>query len=282
MKIPFLPILMISGFISTASVSAQQGPASSANEKVNSDPERIKKLKAINLAFSNLKQADRDKYYKLKKEAFDFFGNRRSFEALMTIYKMMEIFDKDPQVYTLLGSIEMKFRNFDNARTYYLKTKELSNSDNILRFSMAEIEFCTNNWKKSLEKFLELKKQFNNKANNNLVQLVDLKIVLCHLAMSKTTKEQVKEKHLEDAKALAGEASHLQDSPYYYYSKAALAFYANDQDTAHQFLKSVRTVYSTTPQILSEWDDTFIEFGYMTPHNKKGDAPISVDTIPMK
>ncbi len=285
MKIPFLITLLVSGSLSIASLSAQQNqvpPASSAIEKVNRDPERTKKINSINNAFSNLLQKDREEYYALKKDAYTYFNNKRTFAALMKIQEMLNIFDADPQAHMLLGSIHMEFRNFDKARSIYNKIKELSNYDNNLRFNIAEVEFCTSNWKQSLEQFLELKKIIKNTPHKALAKLIELKIILCHLALSEASTGSEKEKHHEDAEALANQASYLKDSPYYYYAKAALAFHSGDKKAASQWINTVKIVYSTTPQALSSWNDTFIEFGYIDSHYGKDEIPKSEDSIQLK
>ena len=52
------------------------------------------------------------------------------------------------------------------------------------------------------------------------------------------------------------------DSPYYYYSRAAFEYHADNKRQAENNLREARYVYNNA-QILAPWQDTLVEFGYI-------------------
>ena len=224
-------------------------------------------LLELNKRFSNLPQEERQKYFKLKSDANRYFNNKRIFESMMKIYEMRTIFDKDPQASNLLGSIHIEFRNFSKAREIFENALETSNNNSFILFNLAEIDFCTRNWKSSLKRFEQTKEGTKKEPNLELNYLIDLKIMLCHLALSKESSvDSEKVSHLAKAKKFTESLSYLNDSPSYYYAHAALAFYEDDTDKANGFLRNARTVFGNNINALASWNDTFIEYGYISSH----------------
>jgi len=175
-----------------------------------------KNLQAVNNRFSNLPQDKRDKYIALRQDAYRYFNNKRTFEAMTTLYEMVEIFDEDPQTYNLLGSIHIEFRNFDKARSTFEHALKIAVGDNMLLFNLAEIEFCSSNWELSLKRFQQVKEQTKEQAESDLSNLIDLKVMLCHLALAdeeyKETNKSQKASNLAEAKKLLNKRSYLDDS----------------------------------------------------------------------
>jgi len=244
--------------------------ASSLTTSVVAQQEQDETLNAINNRFSNLPLEVRKNYFQLKKDAYRYFKNKRLFESMMTVFEMFEIFDEDPQAYNLLGSIHIEFRDFNRARTNFNKALNTSKSDNIILFNLAEIEFCSSNWERSLTKFKQLKTVQTGQINTEIDRLIDLKIMLCHLALADPQYTKIdqskKTSHLASAQELSSKYTYLDDSPYFYYAQASLAFFDNDTDKAKEWLSSARTVFRNNPTLLASWTDTFIEFGYIDSH----------------
>ena len=230
---------------------------------------RTKMIDAVNNRFSNLPKEQREKYITLKQDTYRYFNNKRTFEALLALSKMLEIFDEDPQVYNLLGSIHIEFRNFPKARETFERALDIAVGDTMLIFNLAEIEFCSSNWKQALQRFQQVQREDEEKGSE-LTNLIDLKMMLCHLALSKESNKQTNESqkaaHLADAKKFITLHSYLDDTPYYYYVNAAMAFHNDDTLTAKKFIRSAQAVFANKPGSLSSWKDTFIEYGFIASH----------------
>lgn len=269
MKSKLFQTLVITGVITT-SLFAQQAPDEGLKIHPNDSSDRNNTLNGINNRFSNLPIEVRKKYFGMKQDAYRYFSNKRTFESMMVLYEMMEIFDEDPQVFNLLGSIHIEFRNFDRAREIFTQALNLSIGDSMLLFNLAEIEFCTSNWEAALKRFEQLKKETAGQQETELNRLISLKVMLCNLALAHSDNKKIdnpkKTIYLNTAKKLANIYNYLDDSPYYYYSQAALAFHEEDKTKASQWLTSAQNVFGSNPVSLASWNDTFIEFGYITSH----------------
>lgn len=231
------------------------------------------KTKILNTRFSNLPEEQRRKYLTTRADAHRFFSNKRTFETLMAIYEMRTIFEGDPIAYNLLGAIYVEFRDFAKAREVFSKALDMAGEDPKILFNLAELEFCDNQWISSINHFESLLKKIASQSGSEVSRLVEFKIMLCKLALSKTDNKNVtddqKKEYLAQAKQLAHKYTYLLDSPYYYYANSALAFYDGDKSTASKWIITARKVYSSNLSSVTSWDDTMVEFGYIEAHYGK-------------
>ena len=109
----------------------------------------------------------------------------------------------------------------------------------------------TKEWQKSLDLF-EKVLALVPEENTALGRLVEFKIMLC--------KNKLGMKN--EAEILAGKYDFLDDSPYYYYAQAALAYEAEDLVKAEEWLGMARRIFQD-PAILAPWQDTLVEYGYI-------------------
>lgn len=237
------------------------------------DNQNAAKTKILNTRFSNLPEEQRRKYLTTRADAHRFFSNKRTFETLMAIYEMRTIFEGDPIAYNLLGAIYVEFRDFAKAREVFSKALDMAGEDPKILFNLAELEFCDNQWISSINHFESLLKKIASQSGSEVSRLVEFKIMLCKLALSKTDNKNVtddqKKEYLAQAKQLAHKYTYLLDSPYYYYANSALAFYDGDKSTASKWIITARKVYSSNLSSVTSWDDTMVEFGYIEAHYGK-------------
>jgi hypothetical protein len=88
--------------------------------------------------------------------------------------------------------------------------------------------------------------------NTALSRLVEFKILLCKKKLG--LKDEVT--------ILAEKYDFLDDSPFYYYAKAALAYDNNDLIKAEEWLAIAGRIFQD-PNTLAPWQDTIIEYGYI-------------------
>ena len=239
-------------------------------EKLKAAREIIQEKKnELNATFSNLPLDSRIKYLKLRSEAGRLFNKKRTFEALLIIYKMQEIFKGDPSTINLLGAIHVEFRNFEYANTLFNQALKLAGEDPKILFNIAELEFCSNNWDECLKKLKYVGEQFGD-AETNFTRLILFKQLLSHfgIAEQNVANADTRSKHEKIAFELVKKYDHTVDSPYHYYAQAALAYYNNNPKLGAKWLTSARKIYQRGG-LSASWDDTMIEFGYIKSHYGK-------------
>ncbi len=265
MKPHYLLATIFSLILSPISVYAQDSDEELASTLNDKD-----KLKDLNNRFSNLKLEERKKYLHLRSEAQRFFSNKRTFETLMAIHELRTIFNGDPVAYNLEGAIYVELRDFKKAREIFTKAMEYAGEDPKLIFNLAELEFCDNRWESCIKLFSTVLKKAESQPVSDFQRICDFKIMLSYQALLKSddpklTEEQ-KKQYLDLVNQFANKYSFLADSPYYYYAQAALKFYNDEKIQASEWLITAKKVYVNSPKLLTSWDDTLVEFGYIQSH----------------
>jgi tetratricopeptide (TPR) repeat protein len=243
MKPYFLSALLLLAALPT---SAQETPEAPAGQPAYNAQQR---------AFLNLPKEDRDKYITHMMEARRFLGEKRIFEALEEIAKGQTIFADDADAYVLYGSCQVELRAFGKAMDAFAKADELVPNAPGIRFNISEVYFVSKEWAKADAIYEELLKDGAAKGNilgKQLLRLVEFKSLLCKIKLEK----------LEEAEVLSKKYDFLDDSPYYFYANAAMAYSKKDTLKAEEWLARARKVYRA-PGLLETWQDTLIEFGYI-------------------
>jgi tetratricopeptide (TPR) repeat protein len=211
----------------------------------------VVELTSSQQAFLNLAEEERVKFADFVNEAMRLFQQKRIFEALEQIHEAKRIFDGSPELMNLEASCYVEIRNFDRALEIYLTAEELSPNNPSIKFNIAEVYFVRKEWEKSQQRFSALLTQIPEN-NIALSRLVEFKIML---TMLRTGRE-------DEAFILANKYDFLDDSPFYYYAQAALAFEADDVLKAEEWLGISARIFRD-PGILAPWQDTLVEFGHI-------------------
>jgi tetratricopeptide (TPR) repeat protein len=202
-------------------------------------------------AFLNLPEETRKEFIKHVGEASRLFQQKRIFETLEELDKAEKIFAESPEIMNLRGSCFVEMRAFDKALAEFKKASALSKDNPSINFNIAEVYFVTKEWQKSADLFEKILNQIPA-TNTALSRLVEFKILLCKKKLGKR----------DEAMILAEKYDFLDDSPFYYYAKAALAYDDNDLIKAEEWLAIAGRIFSD-PQTVAPWQDTLVEFGYI-------------------
>lgn len=227
-------------------------------------PSEVKtpELTEVQKEFTNLPEQKRVDYLKFVNEASRLFNQKRIFEALEQIDEARKIFDRNVDIFNLLGSCYVEFRDFTKAREFYDKAVALEPKSSIVLFNIAELEFVTRNWQTCLVKMKEVLPLIPE-VSMQTKRIVELKMLLCYIALNKD----------EEAKALANKYDPLRDdSPFYYYAQACLCYRDKDLIKAEEFLQMANRVF-VNPAYIAPWQDTLIEFGYIASFYGGDDLP---------
>ena len=202
--------------------------------------------------FSNLPEQKRIDYINHMNEAQRLCSQKRIFEALEQLDQARKIFDRNSNVFNMIGACYLEFRNFPKAREFYQKALALSPGDLAISFNIAELEFVTRNWQACLDKMSQLL-PFLPEQGLQTRRLIELKILLCHISLG----------NAEEVKTRANRYDPLtDDSPYYYYAQASLHYMKNEVVKAEEYLQMANRVFAN-PAYISDWQDTLIEYGFI-------------------
>jgi tetratricopeptide (TPR) repeat protein len=142
-------------------------------------------------------------------------------------------------------------RAFDRALEDFNKALTLSKDNPSIRFNIAEVYFVTREWQKALEVFEKVLKDLPSQSVA-LGRLIEFKILLCKNKLGKK----------DEVLILSEKYDFLDDSPYYYYAKAALEYEANNPVKAEEWIATANRIFQD-PNILAPWQDTLVEYGYI-------------------
>lgn len=214
--------------------------------------EKPKELTEAQREFSNLPEERRVDFFKRLNEAARLFNQKRIFETMDQIHEIRKIFDKSSDVFNLLGSCYVEFRNFEQAREYFKLADQISPNSSTVLFNLAEMEFVTHNWQRCLESMTHVLKLVDPR-DVATIRVIEFKIMLCHLALNQK----------QEAEKLAEKYDPISDdSPFYYYAQAALCYRDKNLIKAEEWLSIASRVFQS-PAMLAAWQDTMIEFGYV-------------------
>jgi len=249
-------IPLLSLFVLLTPLSAQN-----ATPPAEKKPEAVKQeLLPNQKAFLNLPEETRKDFIKHISEANRLFQEKRIFETLEALDKATKIFPDSPEILNLRGSCYVEMRAFDKALADFKKAAELSKDNPSIEFNIGEVYFVTKEWQKCSDLFEKISKLIP-KENMALGRLVEFKILLCKKKLGRD----------KEAKALAEKYDFLDDSPYYYYAQAAIAYDDKDLIKAEEWLARASRIFQD-PNVLAPWQDTLVEYGYIKSFYGENDA----------
>jgi len=232
----FLLLLLITGAVSFA----QEQPSAATDEMLPSQQ-----------AFLNLAEEERKEFAELFTEATRLFRQKRIFETLEAIDNAEKIFDQSAALLNLKGSCYVEIRAFDKAMASFEEALEIDPENLSIQFNVAEVLFVSKQWQKAHDKLVLVLARVPE-GRDSFARLIEFKVLLCKSKLGLD----------EEVLILAEKYGYQDDSPYYYYAKAALAYESEDLLEAEQWLARANRIFRD-PNIIAPWQDTLVEFGYI-------------------
>ena len=229
-------------FIITAPLHAQS-EATADNEVADLLPSQKE--------FLNLPEEDRKEFAETFGEAARYFQQKRIFECLDALTEAEKIFENSAELLNLRGSCYVEMRAFDKAMDAFEKALKINPNNTSIRFNVAEVLFVTRQWQEAHDKFQEILKEIPE-SNTSLGRLVEFKLLLCKKKLGKDAEVEI----------LAEKYDYQDDSPFYYYAQAALAYEDDKLLEAEQWLARANRIFRD-PNVIAPWQDTLVEFGYI-------------------
>lgn len=239
MKRFLLLLLLLSG-----SLHAQADSAADKKSEVDS-------LLPSQKEFLNLPEKQRKDFAKNFGEASRYYQQKRIFEALDSLDKAEKIFPNSPELFNIRGACYTEMRSFDKATVAFDRALELNPENTTIKFNVAEVLFVTKKWQKAHDLFLEILDTIPER-DMALARIVEFKLLLCKKKLGMD----------DEVVMLAEKYDYQDDSPYYYYAKAALAYEDNDLLKAEEWLARANRIFRNEA-IIGPWQDSLVEFGYI-------------------
>jgi tetratricopeptide (TPR) repeat protein len=210
---------------------------------------------AFQQEFSNLPKEKREEYEAKLAEAQRLFAQKRVFETIGKANEAAAIFKNGPELQNLLGACQVEFRDFEKAMEHFKAADKLAPGEPTILFNIAELNFVTKDWaaaEVNLAKVLALTSKSTKADDVQLSRLVEFKLLLCKLKLGKK----------DEAAKMAKKYNYLDDSPYPYYAEAAIAFSEGRELEAETAMARGTRIFQDAG-LLSSWQDTMVEFGYI-------------------
>lgn len=225
-------------------------------QQVNAQDKAKKEIKMSPAAtklwqnFTNLPEEKRKEFNKGISKAQSLFNQKRIFDALSKVAELESIFANHPASLSIQGACYIEMRDFANALKVYEETLRLMPHNTGALFNIAEIHFVTMNWQNAHNKISELLTKFTPSTKKELVRLCEFKLLLCKLKLGQ----------IDQAITLQDKYDKWDDSPFYYYSRAAILDHQGDKEASMKTLKECYVIWNSVEKLAS-WQDTIMEYG---------------------
>ncbi|MES2594975.1 MAG: tetratricopeptide repeat protein [Verrucomicrobiota bacterium] len=188
---------------------------------------------------------------------------RRYVEAMNLLDEIEAKYPDRPELLNIRGSLYLTpaLRDFAKADEMFDKALKLAPNEFPLLFNKAEVLFVKHDWAAAAKAFQKL-----------LDDHPKLPLVYRHMVLFKRLICEVKQDQLPTAeKSLADNFTFMDDSPAYYYSKAAIAFHKKEEPAAQDWVKRAAGIFK--PAENSAYVDCLMEARWMPNIGLPEDAP---------
>lgn len=182
-------------------------------------------------------------------EAQDLQRRQRFVDALAKLDEIEAVAPKLADIYNMRGSIYLSpnLRDFAKAEEQFDKAAALQRGDLAPLFNKSELLYVKHEWPAAQAAFQKLLNDFPK-----------LPTPIRHLVLFKRLVCEAKQNQLDAAeKTLKENFTFMDDTPAYYYSKAAIAYQKNDQKEANDWIGRAESIFNAVER--SAYVDTLME-----------------------
>ena len=202
-----------------------------------------------------LSEADRKTVSKGISDVAGFMRGVRLQESLEKLNEVEKLTGEFHIVSNMRGAVFTKMRDFKAARAEFEKaialTKELPRENFHPRFNLAEINFVEKKWPEARKAFSDLLTAATI-PDSGTKRLMEYKIMIC----------QLQEKQPDAAMSMLEKFDQYDnDSPAFYFGKAATAFSKDQKEEAEEWLGSAAKIYPK--EINDVYQDSLVEVGWL-------------------
>ncbi|MFZ4763342.1 MAG: tetratricopeptide repeat protein [Roseimicrobium sp.] len=176
--------------------------------------------------------SDDDKFLQIIGEIQQLHGKNKFTEALDKLHEAEKLKPESPVLYNVRGSVFTGMRDFDKAREAFAKAQSLSPEAFEPKFNLIELDYVTGKYAEAEAGFAKVLNDFP-KLPMQVRHLTQAKVIICQLKQSK----------LAEAETGAKTFTYMDDTPAYYFVKAAFAFQKGDKADAADWLAKAGKIY---------------------------------------
>lgn len=254
------PLILIT-FGLTALVSAQSAPATG---------------KAASEA-ATAAAANKEKFAESLQKVQSLITRQHYFDAMQELDKAEALSPGNPILPNVRGSIYTATRDFEKAKVAFEEAHKLLPDAFEPQFNLAELSYVEGKYEAAEAAFSELLKKFP-RLREEVRHLTQFKIIVCHLKLN----------HVPQAEEMVKAFTFMDDTPAYYFSKAAFSFQKGDTGDAQAWLGRARRIFKpaqNTPYLDTLMEGHWVEnIAVVPPSNgsKSAEAPPAPDaaTLP--
>ena len=210
-------------------------PRGDAPKEMNAE-----KLPAWLVSFSNLPKADRQKYlqgFARAKEAFqkgDWNG------CILEITNCEIIFNENPNSWNLRLSCLIELKQLEHADEYLAKVKAELPKDPVTLLNIANLHMVRQEFRECIAELTRIIKNMPYDTDDELINIMHFRIMLCHLMLGEG----------DLAEDIIKDLSPLDDTPLYYYGKAAINIYYGKRQDAMMDVNSANNIFAKTQKTI--------------------------------
>ena len=173
-------------------------------------------------------------------------GGQHYFDALQELDKADKLMPDNPVLTNVRGSIYTGMKDFDKARECFEKSEKLLPGAFEPRFNLAELLYVSEKYAEADDAFSKLLKEFP-RLREGVRHLTQFKVIVCRLKQNKVAETEEVMKNF----------TFMDDTPAYYYTKAALSYQKGDKDDAKTWVNKALRIFSRMDN--SAYIDTLME-----------------------
>lgn len=222
----------------SANAPAQQSgqPAPSAVVPSGDKPKEMnaEQLPSWLVTFSNLTKEDRQKYllgFSRAKQAFqkgDWNG------CILEITNCEIIFNENPNSWNLRLSCLIELKDLEHADEYLKKIKEVLPNDPVTLLNIANLHLVRGEYESCITELNNIIRGLPYDTDEELINIMRFRIMLSHLMLG----------NADQAEAIISGLTPLDDTPLYYYGKAALNIFHGKRQEAMMDVNSANNIFS--------------------------------------
>ncbi|MEZ0388984.1 MAG: hypothetical protein ACAI34_18060 [Verrucomicrobium sp.] len=186
------------------------------------------------------------RFIALVQEAQSLHATQKNFDALEKLDEAEVFQPNSPLIPNVRGSIYTAMRDFEKARINFQKAEALSPAAFEPKFNLVELDYVGGNFAASESGFMKLLNDYPK-----------LRLEVRHLTLFKVLVSRLKQDNVSGALELMKNFSFMDDTPAYYFSKAAFAFQEGRKDVGREWLGKATGIYKQT--LLVPYVDSLME-----------------------
>ncbi len=220
-----------------SNLSAQTEAPQQEGDQPQGQLSDIKDLPTWVVDLSNLPKDAREAYITNFTKAKDAYKASRWLECIALLNTCELIYNKNPNVDTLLAGCYIEQGDFESALEVSLKSLELAPNDTVVQLNLSSIYLGTAQFQKCIEMLDEVLLTVNPRSQTDIYNILLYRKFLCLLMLDKNS----------EARELVKHTRPMDETPLYYFSQGTLYLTTGDRLNAKRELDSADRIFENYP-----------------------------------